>query len=334
MSQKNKKFGAARWACEFLKQNYAFFLGRFRKKRVEGKKLLWFEPRLGTLRQHAPREMPLHPRPVHQNRESAKSPRFSIVTPSFNQAAFIARTIDSVLDQNCPNLEYRVQDGGSNDGTVEILKKYDGRSFSRESKKDRGQAHAINRAFKRSTGDIMAWINSDDILLPGALGAVADYFRRHPRVDVLYGHRIIIDEKDRRIGRWILPPHDDDILSWADYVPQETLFWRRRAWEKAGGYVDEGFDFALDWDLLLRFRETGAKFARINRFIGAFRVHDSQKTSAAIDTRGKVEMDRLRRRLSGRHVSDEEIYAHCLGYLLKHVVYDMLFRMRMLDIPS
>src|SRR6185436_555558 len=136
-------------------------------------------------------------------------PRISIVTPSFRQAHFIERTIRSVLEQGYPNLEYHVQDGGSTDGTVPILERYAPRLSSWASERDSGQSQAINRAFAKTSGDIMAWINSDDVLFPGALAYVADFFNRNPDVDVVYGHRVLIDEEDREIGRWILPPHED-----------------------------------------------------------------------------------------------------------------------------
>src|SRR6202162_2378644 len=99
----------------------------------------------------------------------------------------------------------------------------------------------------------MAWLNSDDIMLPGALAYVATYFNQHPGIDVVYGHRILIHENDQQNGRWVMPGHNYDLLSWADYIPQETLFWRRRIWDKVGGRVDESFRFAMDWDLLVRF---------------------------------------------------------------------------------
>jgi hypothetical protein len=108
----------------------------------------------------------------------------------------------------------------------------------------------LNWGFRRITGEIMAYLNSDDLLIPGALHHVAEYFHRHPEVDI--DHDPV----------WVLPPHDNDVLSWADYVPQETLFWRRRIWDKIGGAFDESFDFALDWDLLLRFRDVGARLVR------------------------------------------------------------------------
>src|SRR5207302_369335 len=140
-------------------------------------------------------------------------------------------------------------------------------------------ANGLNVGFEHATGEIMAYLNSDDVLLPGALNYVANYFREHPEVDVVYGHRVVIDEYDQEIGRWVLPGHDDEVLSWADYVPQETLFWRRRIWEDAGGMIDESFRFAIDWDLLIRFRDAGARMARLPRFLGGFRVHPHQKTS-------------------------------------------------------
>ena len=132
-------------------------------------------------------------------------------------------------------------------------------------------AQAINRGFAHSTGDIMAYLNADDLLLPGSLNFVAAYFEAHPDIDVVYGHRVLIDADGAEIGRWVLPPHEDEVLSWADFVPQETLFWRRDMGERAGGAMDESFRFALDWDLLLRFRDAGARFVRLPRFLGAFR---------------------------------------------------------------
>src|SRR5439155_11875113 len=120
---------------------------------------------------------------------------------------------------------------------------------------NRGQAHAINLGFRHATGEILAYLNSDDLLLPGALAYVANHVVRHPEVGVVYGHRVVIDADGREVGRWVLPPQDDASLVWDDYVPQETMFWRRRAWERVGARLDETFHFALDWDLILRFRQ-------------------------------------------------------------------------------
>jgi glycosyltransferase involved in cell wall biosynthesis len=253
-------------------------------------------------------------------------PLVSIVTPSYNQAGYIGRTMDSVLGQNYPNLEYFVQDGGSQDGTVEVLKVYSNQLSGWESKPDGGQSQAINLSFARTSGEIMAWLNSDDVLLPGAIHTAVEYFNRHPEVDVVYGNRLLIDENDMEIGRWIMPGHDSGVLSWADYVPQETLFWRRRIWDKVGGKIDESFKFAMDWDLLVRFRDVGAHFAHIPRFMGAFRIHEHQKTLAVINEIGHKEMDRIRERLLGKVPTRKDIHKSVLPFMLKHVVVDFTHR--------
>jgi glycosyltransferase involved in cell wall biosynthesis len=223
-------------------------------------------------------------------------------------------------------LEYIIQDGKSTDGTIDILRKYSTSLTHWESDLDNGQTHAVNLGFRHATGELMGYLNSDDLLLPGSLHYVANFFVKHPDVDAVYGHRVLIDEYDSEIGRWVLPPHDDDVLSWADYVPQETLFWRRRIWEKIGGSLDESFRFAMDWELLLRFRTVGAKFVRLPRFLGAFRTHPHQKTSAVITGIGVEEMGRLRERCHGRAVSETEINRHIAPFLCKHIVYQKLYR--------
>lgn len=283
--------------------------------------------RLGHLIQYSPKDLHF---PSHYTRHVhiALPPKISIVTPSFKQAGFIERTMKSVLDQNYPNLEYFVQDGGSQDGTERILNSYAERLTGWESRPDNGQSNAINLGFAKTTGEIMAWLNSDDILLPGSLAYVANYFSRHPKVDVVYGHRILIDEDDKQIGRWMLPRHDDKVLSWADYIPQETMFWRRRIWEKSGGQIDESFRFAMDWDLLIRFREAGARFSRLPRFIGGFRIHRQQKTSAEISGIGIQEMTRIRERALGRVPSDAEIYMAVNPYMYRHLATDLWWRVQ------
>jgi hypothetical protein len=168
--------------------------------------------------------------------------------------------------------------------------------------------------------------------LPGTLAFVARYFETHPDVDVLYGNRLMIDENDGHIGSWILPAHDDTALTLADYVPQETLFWRRRIWDAAGGGVDPTFKFALDWDLLLRFRGAGAKIVHVPRFLGAFRVHDEQKTVAE-EARGAVECDVIRQRVHGRPLPLDEVLQRLRPYLMRHLLTYARFRARSL-IPS
>ena len=283
-------------------------------------------PRLGQLNQYAPRPLVTSAAGagVFPGTPTPKL-KFSIVTPSFQQGSYIERTLRSVLEQGYPDLEYFIQDGGSTDGTMAVLEKYKDKLSGWMSEKDSGQAQAINRGFAKTSGEIMAWLNSDDLLLPGALAVVADYFNRHPEVDVVYGNRLLIDVSDMVIGRWILPGHDGNVLSWQDYVPQETLFWRRRAWDMVDARIDESFSFAMDWDLLVRFRDAQARFGHIPRFLGAFRIHAAQKTSALMDEVGHKEMARIRGRLLGRLPSPEEIRNATLPFLLKHVVADMAY---------
>ncbi len=272
-----------------------------------------------------------------------RRPRFAIVTPSYQQGQFLEQTMRGVVEQECVAGEYVVQDGGSTDRSVMLLQRCAleqgagskdrgagptgdatppfspsslppspqnaGFAFSWVSAPDKGQADAIARGFAKTTGepdDLMAWINSDDFYLPGALAFVADYFAHHPAVDVLYGNRILIDERSREIGRWFLPAHDDAVLRLNDFVPQEAMFWRRRIWEKAGG-LDTSFNFAMDWDLLLRFQNAGARIVHVPKFLGCFRIHPAQKTLAAMHDSGQREIDLLRARANGRTISQTEL---------------------------
>lgn len=297
---------------------------------IQDRKRAIFSVRLGVLFQHPPFPMALPTNYRNPGVTHKLALKISIVTPAFRHAAFIERTMQSILEQQYPNLEYFVQDGASEDGTKEILQKYTAQLAGWESVPDGGQSQAINLGLKKTTGEIMAWLNSDDLLLPGSLAYVSDYFASHPEVDVVYGHRILIDESDRQIGRWMLPKHDGEVLSWADYVPQETLFWRRSIWEKAGGQIDESFRFAMDWDLIVRFRNAGARFACLPRFIGGFRIHPQQKTSAVISDIGIKEMNRIRERELGKLPTSEEIDAAVRPFLRNHLATDLIWRIRRL----
>jgi len=262
-----------------------------------------FWMQLGTLHQYESRPLAWDRGLSRARRAGSPALKIGIVTPSYNQAAYLERTLRSVLEQGYPNLFYVVQDGASTDGSPAIVQRYAAQLHASESAPDQGQGDAIRQGFDRLTGalgpdDVMAWLNSDDLLAPGALAFVSHYFATHPHVDAIYGHRIIIDPTDREIGRWVLPRHRPETLRWIDFVPQETLFWRKRAWDLVGG-IDPSFHFALDWDLLLRLQEVGRRIVRVPYFLGAFRVHDEQKTSAQIHTRGHDEMQRVRTRLHG-----------------------------------
>jgi hypothetical protein len=263
---------------------------------------------IGVLRQYEPRPIDWDRGLSRQRTPRGPQPKLGIVTPSYGQPAFLESTMLSVLNQNYPNLLYVVQDGAAGDGCREIIARHASRLSHWASQKDKGQADAIRKGFSHIEAglgpeDVMAWFNSDDLVAPRAFSFVASYFANHPEVDVVYGHRIIIDDADREIGRWIMPRHEADSIEWIDYVPQETLFWRKRAWDVAGG-IDPTFQFALDWDLLARFHKAGCRIVRIPYFLGCFRVHPQQKTSQVIHTTGAEEMARIRLRFHGSEKDD------------------------------
>jgi glycosyltransferase involved in cell wall biosynthesis len=291
-------------------------------------KKVWKHPmRLGVLRQHDPR--PLQPPAPFREKTAGSqqsSPLVSIVTPSYQQAPFLPRTMCSVLDQDYPRLEYFVMDGGSQDGSVALIEKESHRLAGWASERDSGPASAVNRGFAKSSGEIMAWLNSDDLLLPGTIARVAAYFSNHPEVDAVYGHRFIVNERDHQVGHWVLPRHDPEMLLWADYIPQETLFWRRSLWEKTGAHLDESFKFAFDWELLLRFQKAGARIVRLPHFLGCFRVHDSQKSTADISTVGMAEMTRLRERELGPDFKEDTLSRKVISFQRRAVICDRLLR--------
>ena len=223
--------------------------------------------------------------------DEPKMPRISIVTPSFNQASYVVATVRSVLLQRYPRLEYIFMDGGSTDGTVERLAPYRDRFAHFQSAKDDGQSAAIAAGFLRSSGDIMGYLNSDDVLLPGTLAFVAEYFRRHPDVDFIYGNRAIIDAANRVTGHWILPRHSNFLMRHYALMPQESCFWRSSLWHRAGN-IDTSFQFAMDFELFVRMMRHG-RFRHVRRFLAAFRTHPEAKTSREMMTTGVSEVSRV-----------------------------------------
>jgi glycosyltransferase involved in cell wall biosynthesis len=220
-------------------------------------------------------------------------PSISIVTPSYQHGRFHEWTMRSVLLQKYPRLEYVVMDGGSTDETPQILKRYEGELAHVESAPDRGQADAVARGFTHTSGEIMAYLNSDDVLAPGALEFVGSFFAQHPRVDAIYSHRVFINEQNVADSYWILPRHRDWMMKRWDYIPQETCFWRRRIYDQAGG-IDPSFQFALDYDLFVRFMKLG-RMERMNRFLGAFRRHAASKTATLTEGQVHPEVARVRK---------------------------------------
>jgi glycosyltransferase involved in cell wall biosynthesis len=254
------------------------------------------------------------------------SPKVSLVTPSYNQGQFVERTVRSVLFQDYPNIEYIFMDGGSTDGTMAAVAPYLHRFGYWCSKRDEGQAAAVHDGLEKASGDIMGYLNSDDLLAPGAITKVVNYFRNHPEVDAVYSHRVFIDENDviNRIS--LLPPHSNYLVSRWDWLPQETCFWRRGLFEQAGN-VDPRMAFALDYDLFVRFMRKG-KLARMNAFLGAFRWHEDSKSATQFETVGRTEIEIIKQRYDVRpRLGDPVIgrvfigLAICLGYAYVHFPY-------------
>lgn len=215
--------------------------------------------------------------------------RFSIVTPSFNQARFIRRTIESVLGQEGDfDLEYLVVDGGSTDGTAAILEGFATR-LQWISEPDRGQVDAINKGLERSTGDAVGWLNSDDVLLPGALRRAVAVFASHPEVEWVHGRCRIIDERDRRVRRGVEAykhlrsrRYSFESLLTENFISQMTVFWRRSV-QAAIGYLDPSVPLAFDYDLWLRLGQRSDP-AYIDTPQACFRWYASSKSGANFET--------------------------------------------------
>ena len=208
----------------------------------------------------------------------------SVITPSFNQALFIEETIRSVLSQevNSP-FEYIVMDGGSDDGTLEILKKFDGR-LKWFSGKDDGQSDAVNKGIAKAGGDIIGWLNSDDIYLPGTLQKVEEYFARNPRCNWLYGKCRIIDEEGREIRRWMTLYKNlaskrfyYPLLLIENFISQPAVFFRKSAFEEAGR-LKPGLSLAQDYDLWIRLAKSGPPGV-LQDYLASFRIHKKAKSS-------------------------------------------------------
>lgn len=211
----------------------------------------------------------------------SKLPTISIVTPSYNQGQFIEETIRSILLQGYPNLEYIIIDGGSADGSVDIIRKYADRLDYWVSKRDRGSAHAINKGFARAHGEIFGWLNSDDFLLPGAISRVVEMHKKYPTAVAWVGGCYRIDP-DGRILSSIIPYglDRDSLADWGrrGFFYQPSCFFAAQAWHKIGA-LDESLHFAFDVDLWLRLSAIGT-FASTGEILSAAIIHKDAKTQA------------------------------------------------------
>jgi glycosyltransferase involved in cell wall biosynthesis len=200
----------------------------------------------------------------------------SVITPSYNQAAFIERTIRSVLSQDCAELDYVVTDGGSSDGTVEILKKYEDR-LSWLSEKDDGQADAVNKGIGMTSGAILGWLNSDDIYYPGAVRLVLEYFADHPEIDLVFGDANHIDENDCILEPYPTEPWNVARLREVCFLCQPAVFFRRRVVEQHGG-LDASLRYCMDYEYWLRLAHKGIQVAWLPQVLAGSRLHAATKT--------------------------------------------------------
>lgn len=225
-------------------------------------------------------------------------PLVSIVTPSFNQAAYLEETIQSVLAQDYPRIEYIVIDGGSTDGSVDVIQKYQSKLAFWVSEQDKGQTDAINKGFNRAKGDILAWINSDDTYNPKAVGEAVLYLMENPDVAMVYADCDFIDEQGRVIGKFASRQTDYKKLRQGYvHIPQQTMFFRAKYWKEVGP-LDPSFYFAMDYDLWVRIAARAPIKYLPGRTWANFRIHTSSKTNVN-DERGWKEMLRVHYRDGG-----------------------------------
>jgi len=259
-------------------------------------------------------------------------PTLTVITPSYNQAEFLPRTVESVLSQDYPGLEYLVMDGASTDGSVAILERYAAAGKLRfVSQKDGGQSAALNEGFRRTSGAIVGWLNSDDLYAAGALRVVAEYFATHPDVEWLFGQCPIVDRHDRRIKDWItrykafwLRRYSYRRLLIENFISQPAVFFRRRLLDRVGA-LDPDYHLAMDYDLWLRMGRVAAP-AFLDRELAYFRSSGDNKMS--LQWRKSFEEDLA----AARRVADEGervwIALHRLNGVKLSIAYWLLDRVR------
>jgi glycosyltransferase involved in cell wall biosynthesis len=206
-------------------------------------------------------------------------PRISVITPSYNQGQYLEQTIRSVLLQGYPNLEYIIVDGGSTDESVAVIKKYERHLAHWESEKDRGQSHAINKGFARSTGEVMCWLNSDDFFLPGTLRAVVEALFEGEGARAVVGHcvQVYADGRPPHRGRGRFESLERLLEFWKGYqMHQPSIFWRREVFERVG-YLDESLHLTMDFDYWVR-AARHFEFKNIDRDLSCATYHEEAKT--------------------------------------------------------
>ncbi len=228
-------------------------------------------------------------------------PKVSIITPSYNQGHFLEASIRSVLTQDYPNLEYILVDGGSKDESLQVIQQYADRLTWWVSEKDKGHADALNKGFSHATGDILAWLNSDDIYHPGAISEAVAFLQAHPEVGLVYGNANLIDDTGKPIGQFAAKQTSyKQMLRGSVHIPQATTFFRADLW-RAVGPLDLSLFFAFDYDLWVKLAKV-SEIRYVPRVWADFRMHDLGK-SVKNDDVCYPDMQRVYERETGRKIS-------------------------------
>jgi len=235
-------------------------------------------------------------------------PKVSIITSSYNQGQFIEKTILSVLKQNYPNIEHIVIDGGSTDNTLEILRKYPHLVWISEP--DQGQSDAVNKGIKMATGEIIGWLNSDDVYLENAIFTAVKVFEEYSKVSVVYGNCYYIDEKDQVIRKFISGKFNLKRLLNCGYcyIPAMSTFIKKKVFDKMEEAINTNLKYCMDYDLFIRIAKTGFKFQYIPKFLSSFRRSQSNTTTVNISEMRKESFEVSKRYGGGIF----ELYIRCL----------------------
>ncbi len=210
--------------------------------------------------------------------------KISIVTPSYNQGQYLEETIQSVLDQNYPNLEYIIMDGGSTDNSVEVIKKYESRLAHWESQPDGGQADAINKGFNMATGDILAWLNSDDYYTPGTFQLISELFARDD-MKIVFGECVLYhQETGKKKSSTVFEHAKSHQIELSDYIVQPSSFWTKKTWDLVGN-LNVNLVYTFDWDWFIRAKRKGVHWHPVDKALSVYRYHHQHKTGTGGDKR-------------------------------------------------
>ena len=229
-------------------------------------------------------------------------PKITVVTPSYNQAQFLEQTILSVIGQGYPNLEYIIMDGGSSDNSVAVIKRYETHIDYWQSEKDNGQGAAINAGFAKATGDVICWLNSDDLFMPGTLLKIGRMFKEIKEPTIIFGNCLHFYENNEKTrGSDVEKNYRELKLELTDYIIQPSSFWSKQTWEIVGD-IDEHYTYVFDWEWFIRAKQKGVKFHPISDYLSLYRIHDAHKSGTGGNKRDR-EIENIYKQYSNEKIS-------------------------------